>query len=124
MQDRQASIHGRREHLEIKRHDILCEPGQPEWGYPEEQRYESFEELYGPDAYMGDSFPFTLAGTMRTEILPGILSQATVRSGLKPAIVQENTQALSVFQEKSLDAVEKRAAKESSPTPFRENIKS
>ncbi len=122
MQDRQASIHGRREHLEIKRHDILCEPGHPEWGYPEEQRYESFEDLYGPDAYMGDSFPFTLAGTMRTEVLP--IPHTTVQAGLKSEIVQEKAQELSVFQEKSLGAVEEKAAKEGRVTPFRENAKS
>lgn len=124
MQDRKASINSSREHLEISGHAVVCQPGQTEWGYAEEQRYESFDELYGPDAYMGDPFPYTLAGSLRTEIIPAPSIQPGARTGLKPEIVQEQAQAVLAVQEKTLKSTEEKAAKESGITPFREDAKS
>lgn len=64
----EARIHGKNEQLHIKPHELMGEPEGQVSGYPEEQIYLDYDEMYGPDAYMGDQYPMTDTGHIQSEL--------------------------------------------------------
>lgn len=66
--DTEALIHGKNEQLHIRSHECLGGPESPDFGYPEEQIYMDYDEMYGADAYMGDRYPLTDTGHIKTEL--------------------------------------------------------
>jgi hypothetical protein len=106
-----STLHSKDSELTIRSHEVWGEPATlPESGYPEEQGYESYEdydELYGPDAYLGDQFPLTPSGHMETAASLPILPAEPTELG--EDIRQEKVLETEEIGSESLEAIEEAA---------------
>lgn len=86
---------------------------EEDFGYSEEQLYETFldyDELYGPDAYLGDQYA-SMSGEVARTFLPASPPELELSDELRQEKEQEYEEMLS----ESVESAETEAARDRSP---------
>ena len=97
----EAFIHGKNEQLHIKSHELMGAPEGRELGYPEEQIYQDYDDMYGADAFMGDQYPMTDTGRIQAELpdKPSRVKNAEIGEDLIQEAVQQATPSITSIEE-------------------------